>query len=73
MEDIAIELALLLIRKMEIEKKMRKTVRCFLRRCFSCLGMKNIEEELKMINDKLFDLKLPKMEPSRKLKRISSL
>lgn len=72
MEETAIELGILLLRKMEIEKKLKKTFKCFLRRCFACLGMKNIEEELKIINERLFDLKVPPII-EKKLKRISSI
>jgi len=73
MEEVAIELAFLLMKKFELEKQLRKTFKCFLRRCFSCLGMKVIEEELKMINEKLFELKVPSLQKEKKLKRISSL
>ncbi len=72
MEETAIELGILLLRKMEIEKKLKKTFKCFLRRCFACLGMKNIEEELKIINERLFNLKDPPIM-EKKLKRISSI
>ncbi len=73
MEDVAIELAFLLMKKFELEKQLKKTFKCFLRKCFSCLGMKIIEEELRMINEKLFELKVPSIPKDKKLKRISSI
>jgi len=73
MEEVAIELAFLLMKKFELEKQLRKTFKCFLRKCFSCLGMKVIEEELRMINEKLFELKVPSISKDKTLKRISSI
>lgn len=55
-EEELLSLALLLIRKAKIEKKLRQTFRCFLRKCFSCCGMKNIENELKFLNDSITEL-----------------
>jgi len=57
LEEHLIELALLLIRKAKIEEKLRQTFKCFLRKCFSCCGMKNIELELKYLNETIAELK----------------
>ena len=48
-----VELTLLLIKKAKIEQKLRQTIRCFLRKCFSCCGMKNIENELHYLNESI--------------------
>lgn len=72
MDELAVEIGILLLKKMKIEEKMKKTFKCFLRKCFSCMGMKSIEEELKIINKQLFDLKVPKSN-NLKLRRTSSI
>ena len=53
----ALSLAILIIRKAKIEEKLRQTFKCFLRKCFSCCGMKNIENELKYLNEAIEELK----------------
>ena len=55
--DEALTLAILIIRKAKIEEKLRQTFKCFLRKCFSCCGMKNIENELKYLNEAIEELK----------------
>lgn len=50
-EEQLLELAYLMLRKAKIEKKLRQTFKCLLRKCFSCCGMKNIEIELQKINE----------------------
>ena len=52
-EDQLLTLVVLLLKKSKIEAKLRKTFRCFLRRCFSCCGMKNIEHELQFLNESI--------------------
>lgn len=56
-EEHLVELALLLLQKAKIEKKLRQTFKCFLRKLFSCCGMKNIELELKYLNDTISAIK----------------
>ena len=53
LEEEIIALSILLLKKYKIEKKLRQTFRCFLRKCFSCCGMKNIENELKHLNNEI--------------------
>lgn len=57
LEENLIALALLLLQRAKIEKKLRQTFKCFLRKLFSCCGMKNIENELKFLNDSIEQLK----------------
>jgi hypothetical protein len=56
-EEELIAIALLLLQKAKIEKKLRQTFKCFLRKCFSCCGMKNIENELQFLNNSIDELK----------------
>ena len=56
-EEELITIALLLLQKAKIEKKLRQTFKCFLRKCFSCCGMKNIENELQFLNNNIEELK----------------
>lgn len=56
-EEELIAIALLLLQKAKIEKKLRQTFKCFLRKCFSCCGMKNIENELQFLNNSIEELK----------------
>ena len=53
LEEELITLSILLLKKYKIEKKLRQTFRCFLRKLFSCCGMKNIENELKHLNNEI--------------------
>lgn len=56
---VGLEIGILLLRKMKIEKQLKKTFRCFLKRCLGCLTrMHRIEEELIEINKKLLELKI---------------
>ena len=57
LSEEALTLAILIIRKAKIEEKLRQTFKCFLRKCFSCCGMKNIENELKYLNEAIEELK----------------
>mgnify|MGYP003653698299 CR=1 FL=1 len=57
LESILLELAILLIKKTKIEKKLRHTFKCLLRKCFTCCGMKNIESELIYLNEAINELK----------------
>ena len=52
-----IQLALLLVKKAKLQQKLKKTFFCALRKCFSCLGMKNIELQLEAIEEALVILK----------------
>ena len=56
-EEELIAIALLILQKAKIEKKLRQTFKCFLRKCFSCCGMKNIENELQFLNNSIDELK----------------
>lgn len=56
-EEELITLSILILKKYKIEKKLRKTFRCFLRKLFSCCGMKNIENELKHLTEEIQSLK----------------
>lgn len=57
LEEQIVALALLLLQKAKIEKKLRQTFKCFLRKLFSCCGMKNIEHELQFLNDSISQIK----------------
>lgn len=56
-EEEILSLAILILQKAKIEKKLRQTFRCFLRKCFSCCGMKNIENELHYLNESIDKIK----------------
>jgi len=56
-EEHLLGLAILILKKAKIEQKLRQTFKCFLRKCFSCCGMKNIENELQFLNDSIEELK----------------
>ena len=53
LEEQLLTLAIYMLKKAKIEKQLRKTFRCFLRKMFSCCGMKNIENELKYLNENI--------------------
>lgn len=56
---LGIEIGILLLRKIKIEKQLKKTFRCFLKRCLGCLyRMERIEQELHEINEKLLEMKI---------------
>lgn len=57
-EEQLLLLAIYMLKKAKIEKQLRKTFRCFLRKMFSCCGMKNIENELKFLNNNIENIKL---------------
>jgi len=67
LEEQMLNLAILLIKKAKIEEKLRQTFRCILRKCFSCCGMKNIENELIYLNKKIDDM----MKTQNKIKNIT--
>lgn len=56
LEAKLLELAVLILKKAKIEKKLRQTFKCILRKCFTCCGMKNIEHELIYLNDEITGL-----------------
>lgn len=60
-EEELLALALLILQKAKIEKKLRQTFKCLLRKLFSCCGLKNIENELKFLNESIDELKKPKI------------
>ena len=70
-EEEVITIAILLLKKYKIEKKLRQTFRCFLRRLFSCCGMKNIENELKHLNESIEELKKVNREKSGNTEMVS--
>jgi hypothetical protein len=69
-EEQLLELAYLMLRKAKIEKKLRQTFKCILRKLFSCCGMKNIELELQKINEAITELN---KNNKKKLVRSSSI
>lgn len=69
LEEELIALSILLLKKYKIEKKLRQTFRCFLRKLFSCCGMKNIENELKHLNNEIECFK--NKNKNKKLKNIT--
>jgi len=71
-EEELIAIALLLLQKAKIEKKLRQTFKCFLRKCFSCCGMKNIENELQFLNSSIEELK-NKNKSKKSLLKITEL
>ena len=59
MDPLAEELVIistLIIKKLKHEKKLKKTIKCLLRKCVSCMGMTTIEEQLKSINEQITEL-----------------
>tara|TARA_R110000824_G_scaffold42883_4_gene125659 strand:- start:9448 stop:9678 length:231 start_codon:yes stop_codon:yes gene_type:complete len=71
-EDELVSLALLIYKKAQLEKQLKKTIKCLLRKCFKCLGMKVIEEQLIEINEEIKQLR-DKPVPPKKLIRTSSI
>ena len=57
LEEELLTLAIYMLKKAKIEKQLRKTIRCFLRKMFSCCGMKNIENELHYLNENIDRMK----------------
>ena len=72
-EDSLVELTLLLIRKLEIEKKLRQTFKCMLRKLFTCCGMKNIENEMKYLNESIKNLQKNKEFTSHTTQQIKKI
>ena len=63
MEETLVQLSILVVKKLALEKKLKKTIRCLLRKCFTCMGMTTIEEQLKEINQKITLLKISENRP----------
>lgn len=59
-EDELITLSVLIFKKCELEKKLKKTLKCLLRKCFMCLGMASIDEQLRDINNQIQTIQLKK-------------
>jgi len=59
-EDELITLSVLIFKKCELEKKLKKTLKCILRKCFMCLGMASIDEQLRDINNQIQTIQLKK-------------
>tara|TARA_R110001592_G_scaffold63003_1_gene192860 strand:+ start:8 stop:226 length:219 start_codon:yes stop_codon:yes gene_type:complete len=57
-----LSLAVLILRKAQVEKELRKKFKCLLKKLFSCCGMKNIENELHFLNEQI-KLLSPKKKP----------
>ena len=73
-EESIVALTLLLIRKLEIEKKLRQTFKCMLRKCFFMCGMKTLENELIYLNESIKNLQTKKKDLGiKKIKRYSSI
>lgn len=66
-----LSLAILVLRKAKIEKELRKTFKCLLKRCFTCCGLKSIENELIYLNEQIDKLQLSNNKNS--LMRTTSL
>ena len=71
LEEQIITLSILLLKKYKIEKKLRQTFKCFLRKCFSCCGMRNIEDELKHLTEQIDLLRETQLD-KKKLKTFRS-
>ena len=71
LEEQIITLSILLLKKYKIEKKLRQTFKCFLRKCFSCCGMRNIEDELKHLTEQIDLLRATQLD-NKKLKTFKS-
>lgn len=56
-----LSIIVLLGKKCELEKKLKKTIKCLIRKCFSCMGLKSIEDELHEINTQIQQLTKPKL------------
>lgn len=56
-EEITIEIIVLGIKKLKLEKKLNKCFTCTFRRLLSCLGFKKIESKIKLLEDKIEELK----------------
>ena len=56
-EDIGLEIIVLGIKKMKLEKQLNKCFTCTIRRLLSCLGFKKIENKIKLLEDKIKELK----------------
>tara|TARA_R110002096_G_scaffold286618_1_gene480352 strand:+ start:17 stop:235 length:219 start_codon:yes stop_codon:yes gene_type:complete len=56
--DELLSLAVLILRKAKIEKELRKTFKCMIKKCLTCCGMKNIENELFFLNDQIKQLSI---------------
>ncbi len=66
-----LSLALLILRKAKIEKELRKTVKCLIKKCFTCCAMTNIENELIYLNEQIDKLSISTNKQS--LTRTTSL
>ena len=64
-----LSLAILILRKAKIEKELRKTFKCMLKKCFTCCGLHNIENELIYLNEQIDKLSIS----NNKLTRTTSL
>ena len=70
LEEQLITLSVLIFKKCELEKKLKKTIKCLLRKCFMCLGMASIDEQLRDINNQIQSIKL---EKTKTLTRTTSI
>ena len=71
-EESIVALTLLLIRKLKIERKLRQTFKCILRKLFFICGMKTLENELIYLNESIKNLQTKK-KGIKKIKRYSSI
>tara|TARA_R100000654_G_scaffold19326_2_gene39546 strand:+ start:3402 stop:3641 length:240 start_codon:yes stop_codon:yes gene_type:complete len=75
LEEELFSIAVLVLRKAKIEKKLRQTFKCILRKLFTCCGMKNLEVELHSINEELKKINkrqsISRPIPHRKLSTVS--
>tara|TARA_R110002153_G_scaffold185499_1_gene338588 strand:+ start:396 stop:605 length:210 start_codon:yes stop_codon:yes gene_type:complete len=54
--DEAITLIILLMKKIELEKKIKKACKSILLKCFKCCGLNNIQRELEDLNREIIRL-----------------
>lgn len=78
LEEGLLELAILIMKKSKIEKKLRQTLKCILRKLFTCCGMKNLENELKYLNESILNIQNQIQDKKihaeeKKIKRYSSI
>lgn len=57
LEEHLLTLAIYMLKKAKIEKLLRQTFRCFIRKLFSCCALKNLENELIFLNENIETIK----------------
>jgi len=57
LEEQLLALAIYMLKKAKIEKLLRQSFRCFIRKIFSCCALKNLENELNFLNESIENIK----------------